>query len=440
MNLIQSIESARAANIGGDGVTDAALAQRLAAACEALTFIRARHDDGGLPVLRLPAQTRDLAAIGSAARQIVDGATDVVFLGTGGSSLGAQALVQLSGHEVAGLAAFKDGPRLHFMDNLDPDTYACLLAKLPLATTRFVAVSKSGGTGETLMQTVAALSAVAAAGLTDEVPRLFFGITEPAVPGTRNGLRDLLGRRGAAMLDHDPGVGGRYSVLTSVGLLPAAIAGLDIAAVRRGAAAALAPVLTGADPIEVPAAVGAALGVALNAGGRKPMSVVMAYADRLQRFTHWYVQLWAESLGKDGKGTTPVAVLGPVDQHSQLQLFIGGPRDKFFTLVTAAPGGRGPRIDAALAAEAGEPGLGGRTVGDLVAAQGRAAAETLARNGCPVRTIRLEQLNEDSMGELLMHFMLETIVASKLMGVDAFDQPAAEAGQVLAKKYLTATP
>ena len=241
------------------------------------------------------------------------------------------------------------------------------------------------------------------------------------------------------MLDHDPGVGGRYSVLTNVGLLPAAIAGLDIVAVRRGAARALAPLLAGAEPAQVPAAAGAALSVALNAAGARPMTVLMAYADRLQRFTHWYVQLWAESLGKDGKGTTPIAVLGPVDQHSQLQLFIGGPRDKLFTIVTIAPGGRGPRIDAALAAIAGEPGFGGKTIGDLVAAQGRATAETLARNGCPVRTLHLDRLDEESMGELLMHFMLETIVAARLMGVDPFDQPAVEEGKVLAKQYLTAT-
>jgi glucose-6-phosphate isomerase len=287
------------------------------------------------------------------------------------------------------------------------------------------------------MQTVAALSAVAAANLSKDIPRLFFGITEPAVAGRRNGLRDLLGKHGVAMLDHDPGVGGRYSVLTNVGLLPAAIAGLDIAAVRRGAAAALAPALAGAGPAEVPAAVGAALGVALNAHGAKPMSVLMAYADRLQRFTHWYVQLWAESLGKDGKGTTPLAVLGPVDQHSQLQLFIGGPRDKLFTVVTAALAGRGPRIDPALAGTAGEPGFGGKTIGDLVAAQGRATAETLAKNGCPVRTIRLDRVDEESMGELLMHFMMETIIAAHLIGVDPFDQPAVEEGKVLAKKYLT---
>jgi glucose-6-phosphate isomerase len=437
MGLIQSIEAAREAHIGREGVADAALADHLARAREALAWIKARHADGGLPLLRLPEDTGDLDEIKRAAQHIRDGATDVVFFGTGGSSLGAQTLVQLAGHEVPGLGALIDGPRLHFMDNLDPDTCTAMLARLPLATTRFVAISKSGGTGETLMQTIAALSAVTAAGLAAAVPRLLFGIAEPAAAGKRNGLRDLLGQHGVAMLDHNPGVGGRYSVLTNVGLLPAAIAGLDIAAVRRGAAAALAPVLAGAEPAQVPAAVGAALGVALNGGGRKPMAVVMAYADRLQRFTHWYVQLWAESLGKDGKGTTPLAVLGPVDQHSQLQLFIGGPRDKLFTIVTAAPGGRGPRIDGALAATAGEPGFGGKTIGDLVAAQGRATAETLARNGCPVRTLHLDRVDEESMGELLMHFMLETIVASRLIGVDAFDQPAVEEGKVLAKRYLT---
>ena len=163
---------------------------------------------------------------------------------------------------------------------------------------------------------------------------------------------------------------------------------------------------------------------------------MMAYADRLDRFTKWYVQLWAESLGKDGKGTTPIAALGPVDQHSQLQLYIAGPRDKLFTIITVGAAGRGPRIDAELAKLAGEPGLGGKTIGDLVAAQGRATAETLAKNGCPVRTIHSTQLDEAALGELLMHFMLETIIAAHLLGVDPFDQPAVEEGKVLAKQYL----
>ena len=141
----------------------------------------------------------------------------------------------------------------------------------------------------------------------------------------------------------------------------------------------------------MPAALGAALAVALAESKGKTISVLMAYCDRLERFTHWYVQLWAESLGKDGKGTTPLAALGPVDQHSQVQLYIGGPRDKLFTVVTVGAAGLGPRMDGELARLAGEPGFAGKTIGDLVAAEGRATAETLAKNGCPVRTLHIER-------------------------------------------------
>jgi glucose-6-phosphate isomerase len=323
---------------------------------------------------------------------------------------------------------------LHFLDNLDPATYATLLDALPLATTRFIAISKSGGTGETLMQTAAALSAIKAAGLSARVGELFIGISESAKPGKQNGLRDLLGSS-VQVLEHDPGVGGRYSALTNVGLLPAAVLGLDFKAIRVGAAMALAPVLAGKPAAEVPAAVGAALNVAAAAAGRN-VAVLMAYADKLERFSRWHTQLWAESLGKDGKGTTPVGALGPVDQHSQLQLFIAGPRDKLFTVITVGTAGKGPRIEADLAKLCGEPDFAGRTIGDLVAAQGRATAETLARNGCPVRTMHVETLDETSLGALMMHFMLETIIAAQLIGVDAFDQPAVEEGKVLAKQYL----
>jgi len=189
-----------------------------------------------------------------------------------------------------------------------------------------------------------------------------------------------------------------------------------------------------AHPPRCPAAVGAALSVALAKD--KPITVMMAYADRLERLTRWYVQLWAESLGKDGKGTTPIGALGPVDQHSQLQLYIAGPRDKLFTILTVAAAGRGPRIAADLAKLCGEPDFAGKTMGDLVAAQGRATAETLAKNGCPVRTFHIDKLDETALGELLMHFMLETIIAAHLLGVDPFDQPAVEEGKILAKQYL----
>ncbi|HVY57231.1 MAG TPA: glucose-6-phosphate isomerase [Xanthobacteraceae bacterium] len=435
MSLVQSIDFARAERVGRHGVQAADLADMLARTADAVAQLRAWHADGSLPLLRLPEKRDDLADITAAAGRLTAGASDVVVFGTGGSSLGGQTLAQLAGHAVPGLSLLREGPRLHFIDNLDPETFSELLARLPLATTRFLAISKSGSTGETLMQTVAALAAVKEAGLAPRAGELFLGLSEPVKAGKRNGLRDLLGAHGVPVLDHDPGVGGRFSVLTNVGLLPAAVLGLDIAAVRTGAALALAPILEGKPPAEIPACVGAALAIAL--APEKPISVLMAYADRLERFTHWYVQLWAESLGKEGKGTTPLGALGPVDQHSQLQLFIAGPRDKLFTVLTLGTAGRGPRMDADLIARAGEPGMAGKTIGDLVAAQGRATAETLAKNGCPVRTLHIPRLDAASLGELLMHFMLETIIAAHLLGVDPFDQPAVEEGKVLAKRYLT---
>ena len=436
MSIHQSIDSALEKNIGRHGVTDVALSGALDRTQGALDWLRARHADGALPLLLLPERNDDLSAIRAAAGKLTDGASDIVILGTGGSSLGGQTLAQLAGYAVPGVGALRAPPRMHFIDNLDPLSFASMLARLPLATTRFVAISKSGGTAETLMQTIAALSAVKSAG---RDPREhFLGISEPDKAGKRNGLRDLLAKHRVALLDHDPGVGGRYSALTNVGLLPAAALGLDIAAVRKGAAAALAPVLAEKPPAQVPAALGAALAVALAESKGKSISVLMAYADRLERFTRWYVQLWAESLGKDGKGTTPVAALGPVDQHSQVQLFIAGARDKLFNVVTIEARGLGPSMDGELARLAGEPGFTGKTIGDLVAAEGRATAETLARNGCPVRTFHLDRLDEASLGELMMHFMLETIVAAHLLGIDAFDQPAVEEGKVLAKKYLMA--
>lgn len=436
MSLTQSIDLAREERIGADGVAAAALEQGLRRAETALDWLRERHAERDLPLLRLPGTHEDLTGIRDCGRRLAKDATDIVILGVGGSSLGGQTLAQIAGYWVPGIGALRAPPRLHFMDNLDPETYGAVLAKLPHTTTRFIAISKSGGTGETLMQTIAALSAMKAAGLEARIPDQFIGITEPAKPGKANGLRELLGKHHVPMLDHHTGIGGRFSVFTNVGLLPAAVLDLDIGAVREGASRALAPVLEKKPAAEVPAALGAALAVTLAETKRKSISVMMAYADRLERFTKWYLQLWAESLGKDGKGTTPLGALGPVDQHSQLQLFNAGPRDKLFTVVTVGDAGRGPRIDSGLAKIAGEPVLGGKTIGDLVAAQGRATAETLAKNGRPVRTMHLDIVNEETLGELLMHFMLETIIAAQLMDVDAFDQPAVEEGKVLAKKYL----
>jgi glucose-6-phosphate isomerase len=435
MGLQQTIDLALESRIGRGGLAQDGLDRALARVEKALDRLRDEERSRRLALLQLPSTTDDLAEIRKFAAELRRDITDVVMLGTGGSSLGGQTLAQLKDYAVPGAGRFTDAPRLHFLDNLDPVTFEHVLHRLPLSTTRFVAVSKSGGTGETLMQTIAVLSALHRAGLKATPAEAVLGLSEPRRPGGRNGLRDLLEPEGVRFLDHHTGVGGRYSVLTNVGLLPAAVMGLDAAAVRAGAAAALAPVISGGNVADIPAALGAALSIAAMEQG-KGITVLAAYADRLERFTRWWVQLWAESLGKDGKGSQPVAAIGPVDQHSQLQLYLAGPKDKLFTVVTTAVAGLGPVMDEQLSRRAGESGFAGKRIGDLVAAQGRATADTLARNGCPTRQIYLDRLDERSLGELLMHFMLETILAGYAMGVDPFDQPAVEEGKVLAKKYL----
>ena len=180
MNIVPSIDSAREEKIGPHGIAADALKAALARAEGALDQIRARHADSTLPLLRLPETRADLETIKDTARQLADRATDIVILGTGGSSLGGQTLAQLTGFAVPGVGVLRAPPQLHFIDNLDPDSFETLLARLPHATTRFVAISKSGGTAETLMQTIAALSALREAGLQTRIPDIFLGISEPS--------------------------------------------------------------------------------------------------------------------------------------------------------------------------------------------------------------------------------------------------------------------
>lgn len=428
-----SVERALQSGIGEGGIPGRAHLDQLRRSEEAVIELRSAYANRSLALLRLPERSDDLAALAEAAARLADG-SDVVFLGTGGSSLGGQAIAQLADYAVPGLAALRAAPRVHFIDNLDPLTFERLLDRLPLATTRFAAISKSGTTAETLMQTIAVIAVLEKAGFAGEISDRLVGISEPPA-GKRKGLRELLESRNCMVLDHDPEIGGRFSALSNVGLLPAMVLGLDAKAIRSGAREALQPLVLGRSAKEIPPAAGAALSAAAAAEG-KSIRVMLAYADRLERFTKWWVQLWAESLGKKGKGTAPIAALGPVDQHSQLQLWLDGPRDKLFTVITVGVAGTGPRMDKALAETASEPGLAGKSIGDLVAAQGRATIDTLAKHGRPVRMLHIEQLDERTLGALMMHFMLETIIAAHLLDVDPYSQPAVEEGKVLAKRFL----
>lgn len=424
----QDLTSCFAEATGERGLERSDFERTLGEAGPALAAIREAHQNGSLPLLRLAEQQGDLKALVPVAERYRRDYDHVVVLGTGGSSLGAKTLYALAD---CGFGPPPGAPRLWFMDNVDPDTFETLFASLDLARTGFLAVSKSGTTAETITQLLVCIDALRRANV--EVGDRITAITEPA----DNVLRRLAATHGMAVLDHDPDIGGRYSVLSLVGLLPAMIAGLDAGAVRAGAATVLDPILAGASAADVPPATGAAASVALFRHRGASLTVLMPYIDRLADFGLWYRQLWAESLGKDGTGTTPIRAIGTVDQHSQLQLYLAGPADKMYTVVILDCVGTGPKVPADLAAD---PTLGyirERTMGDLMDAEQRATIEALASNHRPVRVFTLPRLDERAMGALMMHFMLETIIAAHLLSVDPFDQPAVEQGKVLTKRYLT---
>jgi glucose-6-phosphate isomerase len=395
----------------------------LAAAGDALTWLKQQHASGALELLTIPTATADLKAAAKLVPDIVKYAKSVAVLGIGGSSLGGQALTQLAKPDAR--------PHVEFHDNPDPFSWAATLKRLDLKKTHFVCISKSGGTAETLMQVLTAAEALKKVGV-KSLKKHFTIITEPH----QSALADFADGIGAARLDHPTGVGGRYSVLTVVGMLPALLMGLDAKKLRAGAAAVLDQLLAAKTAADAPPAMGAALAQALSAEGKLATTILWPYADDLAVFGGWWRQLWAESLGKDGKGATPVSVLGPVDQHSQLQLFRDGPGNALFTLVSVDTKGKGLSVPRAAAKSLKLDYLAGRPMGDLIAAEFRATGQTLFKNGRPVRTVHLPQVNEFNMGSLMMHFMLEVIIMGKLMGVDPFDQPGVEEGKVLARQFL----
>ena len=406
---------------GAGAPSQARYSQALAASASALDWLRQQHKGKTLELLGIPSRTDDLRTATKQAAALKGFAT-VAVLGIGGSSLGGQALTALR-------KAAK--PWVEFHDNPDPFSWTKALKRFDLKKTHFVAISKSGGTAETLMQVLTAADALEKAGV-KTLKKHFTIITEPH----KSALADFADSIGAVKLDHPLGVGGRYSVLTMVGLLPGLVMGLNMKQLRAGAQAALDQVLGAAAPADAPAAVGAALHHALSEEGRLASTVLWPYADDLAVFGGWWRQLWAESLGKDGKGSTPVSTLGPVDQHSQLQMFRDGPNTALFTFVSIDTKGKGPAAPKARANALGLKYLAGKKLGDLVDAEARATAQTLFKNGRPVRQIHLAKVDEFHMGALMMHFMLETIIMGRLMGVDPFDQPGVEEAKVLARQYL----
>jgi glucose-6-phosphate isomerase len=392
-----------------------------------------QHRDGKLGFLDLPGDAALHRQSTDFARDARGRFDDVVVLGIGGSALGPIALrtaLRPSGWNSLPDDRRQGLPRLHVLDNVDPATMAGLLDRLDLRRALFIVTSKSGGTAETMAQYLVVRHRLDAARGGEAHTHLVF-VTDPA----KGALRAIARADGVPALDIPPAVGGRFSVLTPVGLLPAASIGIDTAALLAGAADMARRCETD-DLRRNPAGVFATLQWMADAQLGRHIHVLMAYSDPLRDVAAWFVQLWAESLGKErigspgvGVGPTPLAALGATDQHSQVQLFMEGPQDKTVAFIAV----REPTADLpipSLHADIPELGyLGGHRLAELLDIERRATAGALARRGRPNLTIEVDRVDAWHLGGLLMLLEVATIYAGTLYGVNPLDQPGVELGK-----------
>ena len=378
-------------------------------------------------ILALPQRRDDIAGLQDMMNELLADAQDMVFLGVGGSSLGGQALAQLAGWGTPSYVLASPVPRLHFLDNLDGCTSAEFFRTLKGESARFIVISKSGATLETLAHCLLALDCLRRQGVAQPQRHFVF-----VVGAGENPLRSLARRLGAPIWEHDPHLPGRFSVLSATGIMALLAAGGDAVAVREGAAVVLDAVRADIDKQETTPVQefssplrGAVAALGLAAAGYDN-TVLLAYGDRLRAASEWHRQLWMESLGKRDNRASLVCALGPVDQHSRLQAWLQGRQVNWFTLLCVPQDGYACIMDAQHWG-VNESSLTQRcTAGDVVSAQCRATQQALIANGAPVRRLELRALDGHALGGLFMHFMLETMLAAAMLEIDPFNQPAVE--------------
>lgn len=357
---------------------------------------------------------------------------DVVVLGIGGSALGPIALrTALLKPQWNALTKEERGgwPRLHVLDNVDPRTIAALLDRLDLSRSLFIVISKSGGTAETMAQYLVVRGRLQSAVGKDAARHLVF-VTDPQ----KGALRAIARAEHIPALDIPPNVGGRYSVLTPVGILPAALVGMDTSALLAGAAD-IAKRCETESLGKNPSGTFAMLQFLADTKLGRHIHVLMPYSDPLRDIADWFVQLWAESLGKHrtagdpGIGPTPLAALGATDQHSKVQLFMEGPPDKTVSFIAVDDEPVKLEIPK-LHSDVKELGyLGGHRLGELLDIERRATAGALARRGRPNLTIHVDKPDPWHLGVLFMFLEIATIYAGELYGINPLDQPGVELGK-----------
>ncbi len=397
---------------------------------EALAAVHAAAGTGWLEWTELPA--KDPGALVSYAAANHGRYDALMVIGIGGSALGpialATALLPFYWNELSPTRR-RHMPRLYVLDNVDPDETVALLDRLDLERTLVNVISKSGTTGESMAGYLIIKQRLEAVVGPRAVKEHLVFTTDPA-GGT---LRQIGNETGVPMFDLGPGIGGRFSVLSPVGLLPAALTGMDVSGLLAGAAD-MASWIEESAGWDNPACAFAGVQYLNDVEFRRRISVMMPYSAHLRDIADWYRQLWAESLGKsvDRKGRpidcgpTPVKSLGVTDQHSQLQLYAEGPDDKIITFLGVGEFAQTLQIPAPGPEAEALSYLGGHTLGGLLWAEQRATAWALAQKGRPSLTITVPKVEARSVGALMYMLEMATAVAGELYDIDAFDQPGVE--------------
>ncbi len=414
------------------GLTAAEIAKARPAAEAALQGFRKSVETGEYGFPHLPFQTKlikDILAYASSVKGTYD---TVCLVGIGGSALGAWALdCALRGpHPVQGTHSAKL-PRLVILDNVDPSFILGALASMNPKKTLAVVAAKSGSTAETVSAFLIVKDWLEKGAGKSAKKRIVCVTSEG-----KGDLKVLATGEGYRTFHLPDNVGGRFSVLSAIGLVPAALIGLDIRGLAKGAAE-----MTGASwkpDLDVNLALNGALHHHLMLTLRqKTIQVAFPYSNRLWGTAFWFRQLWAESLGKARNrkgeliyaGQTPVAALGSTDQHSQVQLYMEGPNDKVYTFWGVnkyADSGRIPKGKTGLAAF---DYLGGQTLAKLIRAEQVATAAALTANSRPNNTLTLDRVDAAHVGAFLQLMEFQTAFMGELMDINAFDQEGVELGK-----------
>ena len=400
---------------------------------DAQAAVKAASDHGDLGFMKLP--HADISAVHELAQAVAGEFKDVVVIGIGGSDLGTRAIFRAIKGSMYNLSeAVRAGrPRLFFTgDTTDPVALTEVIEVVDWSSTVLIMVSKSGNTVEQMSTFVYLREKLIQSVGEEQAKRAIISITD----GEKGTMREITNREGYRNLIIPADVGGRFSVLTPVGLLPLAIVGVDINELLHGAADMTLD-------NEAPAKYALMQYLALTER-QQPIHVVMPYSYNLREVGFWFRQLWAESLGKavsrSGEevhtGPTPIASVGPTDQHSQVQLYREGPNDKTFTFITVREPAVNMTLPEAFSDLEGVRYLAGHNFNEILLAEQKSTEAALQEVGRPTCTIELDRLDEYHVGQLLFFFELATAYAGELFNVNAYDQPGVERGKQLMYELL----